>query len=107
MYTLRTRKKLLSIKEREGLSIRTAARRFGLSPNTIFSWLKRIEPKLTRNKQATKIDMEALSLDVKQYNDGYNYERADRLGVSTSCVRYALKRLGISYKKTLHHPKAD
>ena len=51
--------------------------------------------------------MEALSLDVKQYNDGYNYERADRLGVSTSCVRYALKRLGISYKKTLHHPKAD
>ena len=43
--------------------------------------------------------MGALKKDVEAYPDGYNYERAARLGVSTSGIYYALKRLNMSYKK--------
>jgi len=43
--------------------------------------------------------MAALSEDVHQYPDSYQYERAERLKVSIRCVGYALKRLGVTYKK--------
>ena len=42
---------------------------------------------------------EALKLDVEQYSDAYQFERATRLGVSEYCVWYALKCLGVTYKK--------
>ena len=45
-------------------------------------WLSDIEPNLTRNKPATKIDMQALFKDVQDYPDAYQYERANRLGVA-------------------------
>ncbi len=75
------------------------SKRFGVSMRTLFRWKNRIEPKLKRNKPATKIDMAALKADVKNYPDAYNDERASRLGVSKSCIFYALKRLGMSNKK--------
>ena len=51
--------------------------------------------------------MDALARDVEAYPDAYQYERAARLGVSIRCVGYALKRLGVTYKKkALRHPKA-
>jgi hypothetical protein len=43
-------------------------------------------------------DMEKLKLDVKLYPDAYQYERAERFGVSQRGIALALKRLGISYK---------
>ena len=45
--------------------------------------------------------MDALARDVEAYPDAYQYERAARLGVSIRCVGYALKRLGVTYKKSL------
>ena len=45
--------------------------------------------------------MDALARDVEAYPDAYQYERAARLGVSVRCVGYALKRLGVTYKKSL------
>ena len=51
--------------------------------------------------------MEALKRDVEGYPDAYQFERAKRLGVSRQGIWYALKRLGVSYKKTLRHPKAN
>ncbi len=86
-------------------SIRAITKRFEISPNTVYRWLKRIEPRLKRNKESTKIDMELLKLDLLKYKDAYNYERAIRLGVSTSCIRYALRRLGVSYKKSTNSSK--
>ena len=68
---------------------------------------KRIEAQRTRNKAATKIDMEALKQDAEVYPDAYQYERAKHLGVSQRGIGYALKRLGISRKKTFSHPQAD
>ena len=45
--------------------------------------------------------MDALARDVEACPDAYQYERAVRLGVSVRCVGYALKRLGVTYKKSL------
>ena len=94
MYNMFMRKKIMGIREEEGMSIRKLAKRFEMSPNTIFRWSKRIGPKDKRDKGATKIDMEKLKEDVKNNPDAYQYERADRFKVSQNCIHHALKRLG-------------
>ena len=43
--------------------------------------------------------MDALKHDVEKRPDDYQWERALRFGVHQSTIYYALKRLGISYKK--------
>ena len=98
-YSPDFRQKVLAIKEQEGLTQAEAALRFGVGVASVTRWEKRVEAKLTRNKPATKLDMNALEADVKTYPDAYQYERAARLGVSPRAIGYALKRLGISYKK--------
>jgi hypothetical protein len=62
------------------------AKRFGVGVASVLRWSKNIEAKTTRHKIATKIDMEALKMDVETYPDAYQYERAGRLGVSEGCV---------------------
>jgi transposase len=98
-YSLDFRQKVLEIKEQEGLTQGEAAVRFGVGVASITRWDKCLEPKRTRTKPATKIDMETLEKDVKTYPDAYQYERAVRLGVCPRAIGYALKRLGVSYKK--------
>ena len=98
-YSLDFRKKVLSIRSKEGLSFAQVAKRFGVSINSVFLWSKNLEPKHGKNRPAIKIDGEALMEDVKKYPDAYNYERAQRLNVSTSGICCALRRLRISYKK--------
>ncbi len=75
------------------------AQRFGISKQTVYNWTKRLIPCETRNKPATKIDMQALAEDVKKYPDAYQFERAKRLNVSVRGIGYALRRLGVTYKK--------
>ena len=98
-YSIDFRKKVLDIKEKESLSFRKTAIRFGISVTTLLHWVKKIELKTTRKKSATKINMDALKQDIEQYPDAYQFERANRLSVSKSCIYYALKRLNITYKK--------
>ena len=43
--------------------------------------------------------MTKLIEDIEKYSDAYQYERAERLGVSKAGIWYALKRLNITYKK--------
>ena len=107
MYSLHTRRKILEIKKEERLTFIEAGERFGMSPNTIFKWTKRIERKRKWGKSAMKIDMEALKEDVKKNPELYQYERAKKIKVSQNCICKGLKRLGVSYKKTLRHAKAD
>ena len=45
--------------------------------------------------------------DVAEYPDAYHRERAARLGVSKRGIGDALKRLELTYKKTLNHPKTN
>ena len=39
--------------------------------------------------------------NITKYSDAYQYERAERLGVSQSSIHSALKRLKVTYKKNL------
>jgi len=90
--------------ERNGVKLPVPTRlseRFGISVRTLFRWKNQLEPKTRRNKPATKIDMEALKQHVEDYPDAYQYERAQALGVSPTCILYALRRLKISHKKNI------
>ncbi|CAK8724260.1 Transposase Synechocystis PCC 6803 domain-containing protein [Candidatus Electronema aureum] len=106
-YSIDFRRKVLEIKEHDGLGLEETAHRFGMSESSVRRWLKCLEPCQTRNKPATKIDMERLTRDVEQYPDAYQYERAERFGCSQRGICEALKRLKIRRKKTFSHPKAD
>ena len=98
------RKKLLSVKEEEGLSNEEAAKRFGVGRNSVSQWKKNPDPIFKRNRPAQKIDMEALKKDVEENPDSFIYERAERFALSESGMRYALKRLGFSRKKNTKTP---
>ena len=106
MYDIRFRKKVLEVREKEGLSIRAVAERFGIGFRSVVSWLQRLEPKLKRNKPATKINMEALKADVEAHPDAFIHERAMRLGVSYTGTRLALKRLKVTVKKKPESPQS-
>ena len=54
------------------------------------------------SKVPTKLDWEAIKRDVEENPDSYIRERAAKFGVSFSGVQYALARLGMTRKKTLH-----
>ena len=73
--------------------------RFDVPVRTLFRWKNKLEPCPTRNKPATKIDMEALVDDVISAPDDYQWERAIRFGVAERSLGYALKRLLITLKK--------
>ena len=90
---------MLAIKDKEKLSFDAIARKFNISRAAIFRWSKNIEPQKNRDRKATKIDMEVLREDIELYPDSYCYERATRFGVSSTGIRDAQYRLGITYKK--------
>ncbi len=98
-YSLAFRRKIFALKSQRGLTFLETSRLFNISMATLFRWCLKIDPQKTRNKPATKIDMDALKKDVEDYPDAYQYERAKRLNVPQRTVGYALKRLGVTYKK--------
>ena len=106
-YSIDFRKKVLSIKKEQRMSYEKASKFFGISKTSILKWKKNVLPKRGRNKPATRIDMEALKIDIKKYPDSYHYERAQRLGVGTRTVGYALKRLNVTYKKKPNSPESE
>lgn len=104
-YSVHFRKKVLAVKEKEQLSFSGISKKFNIGRNTIFSWTKKLHPQKHRDKKAIKIDRDKLVQDVKEYRDAYQYERAERLGVSRSGIQKALKKLRITYKKSFTTPE--
>lgn len=104
-YSIDFRRKVLSVRERDGLTIAQVARRFDIGVASVVRWLKQPGPEV-HGYRRRKIDMDALRRDIEQYPDAYQYERAVRFGVHQNTVHHALKKLKVTYKKTLHHPKA-
>ena len=98
-YSTDFRRRVLEVKERDGLSFEQAATLFGVGKSSVQRWTERLVPRRIRNKPATKISMELLERDVELYPDAYQYERAERLGCSQRGIGEALKRLSISRKK--------
>jgi transposase len=99
MYSLSFRKKVFDVMKKEDISITAVAKKFHIGRITIQRWKKKIEPCKKRNKPATKIDMQRLEQDLKERPDDYQWERAQRFGVSPNGILYALRRLGITHKK--------
>ncbi len=100
-YPLKFRQHVLAIKTQEKLTYAQTATRFCVGTASLMRWAKRIEPCLTRDKPATKINQAALILDVETYPDASQHERAQRMGVSARGICDALKRAGFSYKKNI------
>jgi transposase len=98
-YPIQFRRKVLKIKEKEGLSFSEVAKKFSISKAAIFRWSQNIVPQKHRNKKWNKIDIIKLKKDIEDHPDSYCYERAKRLGVSATGIRDAQYRLGVSYKK--------
>ena len=96
---LQFREKVFATKDKFDLTFEETSQRFDIPIRTLFRWQQKIAPCLTRDKPATKIDMDALAQHVDDYPDAYLHERAAVFGVTFQAIHCALKRLGISYKK--------
>ena len=83
----------------EGMTIRQAAQFYGISTNTITQWKRNGIERKKRQSKPLKVNHEALLKDVADYPDAFQYERAERLGVTAGAIGYALKQLKISVKK--------
>jgi transposase len=106
-YPLKFRQKVFAVKEKYSLTYEQAREHFDLPIRTLFRWQNKLEPCLTRNKPATKIDMDALKEDVELYPDDYQWERAKRFNVYQSTIGVALKHLGFSNKKNTKAPQSQ
>ena len=104
-YSLDFRKKVLQVREEEGLTLEEVSQRFGVGVATVFRWTKTLEPRVTRLKPATKIHMEALKRDIEKHPDAYQHERAKRFGVTQTGIWHALRRLKVTYKKSPDTPQ--
>ena len=101
-YSTDFREHILSTKKKDNLTLRVTSKRFNVSIKTLFLWGKGLFPINVRNKTPSKISDEKLCQDVKEYPDAFQYERAERLGVSQQGATKNHTK-----KKTLRHPKAD
>lgn len=98
-YSIDFRKKVLLTKEQEKMTFQEVSERFCVGVASVVRWSKNIQPKGKRNKGTIKIDWEALTKDIEKHPDSYQYERAQRFGVSQQGISYALKRLNFSRQK--------
>jgi len=104
-YSLDFRQKVFSVKQQHELTFEQTSQRFDIPIRTLFRWQRQLEPCMTRNKPATKIDMIALAKHIQTHPDSYLWERALHFGVTAPAIHLALKRLGVSYKKNLEAPQ--
>lgn len=104
-YPLKFREKVFATKDKLNLTFEQTSERFDVPVRTLFRWKNKLEPCETRDKPATKIDMDALENDVISAPDDYQWERAIRFGVSERAIGYALKRLEITCKKNFEAPE--
>ena len=98
-YPISFRQHVLTVQEREGLTLSETASRFSIGIASLVRWRAQIEPKTYHRKRGLKINLEALAQDVNDYPDAYQYERAKRFGVTPKAIWQALRKLGVTYKK--------
>ncbi len=103
-YSLDFRRKVLSVREKEDLTIAEVAARFCVGVASVVRWIKSVERK-PQGFRRRKIDLGALRRDVLDHPDAYQRERAARLGVTQNAIFLALRKLAISYKKNAASPQ--
>ncbi len=80
-YSIDFRRHALAYKESNDLTFEKTSEHFAISLRTLFRWHDNIVPCSTRQKPATKLDMDKLTKAVEDYPDDYQWERAKRLHV--------------------------
>lgn len=98
-YPVKFRRHILDVRAKEGLTLEQTAQRFSIGRASLTRWIRRLEPNQSGSRKR-KIDLQALAQDVRNFPDAYQYERAERFGVVTNAIHMALKRLGVTYKKS-------
>ena len=83
---------------RDKMSVRKAALYFDVCTRSIQQWKKSTVAKPIPGRKP-KISTEEINADVEKYPDDYQYERAERFGVSTHAVFNALHTAKITRKK--------
>ena len=106
-YSQDFRDTVLAVKGKNHLTIAHTAARFCIGIATVKRWMKDPWLKTTKDRPSMKINLQALQKDIQNHPDDYQYERAVRFCCSPSGIGAALKKLRISYKKTLIHPKRN
>ena len=101
------RRHILRVKDLDALSFAQTARRFSVGIASIKRWSKCVEPKPYVRKKPRKLDPEALARDVRDRPDAYQYERAARFGVTPKAIWQALRKLGVTYKKSINAPQGE
>ena len=99
------RRHVLRIKERDGLSFSQVALRFSVGIASVKRWSKRVEPKSYERRKVRKIDLGKLAQDVSEHPDAFQYERAERFGVTPKAIWQALRKLGVTHKKSPQAPE--
>ncbi|MGG2142908.1 IS630 transposase-related protein [Symbiopectobacterium sp. RP] len=94
-YSIDFRRKVISTREEEGLSIRETAKQFRIGPASVSRWINQIASKASTTRQR-KSDKSELIKDVEPYPDAYQKERAERFGVCQKAIWQALKKLGLT-----------
>ncbi|WP_227504444.1 IS630 transposase-related protein [Acinetobacter sp. YZS-X1-1] len=105
-YSKDFKDKVIEIMTRDKMSVRKTAQHFSVSTRTIQLWQKSTEQKPIPGRPAKIIEAQILA-DIEKYPDDYQYERAERLGVSTHAVFNAYIKQEYHVKKTLTPPKSD
>ena len=102
-YGVELRRHVFLVGEREGLTFAETSERFSVGGASLTRWTRQVEPKATREGRPCKIDLEKLMQDVCDDPDAFQHERAARFGVTPKAIWQALRKLGVTYKKS-HAP---
>ncbi len=104
-YSLDFRQKVLSVRARDGLTFDQVAERFSVGVASVVRWSDSPDIKPYTRTKHRKIDPDLLAQDVETYPDSYQFERAERFGVCQKAIWSALRRLGVTYKKSTEASK--
>lgn len=107
---IKLRERVVKLVLEPGKSRREASEVFRVHYETVRNWIKlyqetgKVVSKASKEVKPYKLDWEAVRTDVEEQPDLYLAERAQKLGVVTSSLWYALTRMGIRPKKKFHLP---
>jgi transposase len=102
------RKRMITFVQGGG-SKAAAARRFQVGRASVYRWAKGPEGLTYRRPGPTgpwRLDWAALRVQVEQYPDATQKERARHFGVSRHCLWYGLQRLQVSWKNNVRVQRA-
>lgn len=81
-----------------------AARRFQVARASVYNWVKAPDGLAYQRpgpRGPRRLDWEALRAHVAQQPDLTQKERARHFGVSRHCIWYALRQMGMTWKKNV------